>query len=122
MNIILVFYTRTESDEELFLSAHVDEQGARLAAEADANEQGYPVKVSRPRRPSLGARGVMRWGIDDGRRNPNISGGKENPHILTDWTDPEDSASYSLSSVPLHGAEGISAEMFDAVLRLAAAR
>lgn len=116
MNIVLVFYTRPESDEELFLSAHLHEKGARDAAEADARDQGFKL-IRTPQRPNIG-RG-WRWGAADGRKNPNVSGdGTENPDILTDWSDPDESGGYYLTRVPLHGAQHIVNDIQHQCLRL----
>lgn len=99
MTIYLVFYTKAEDDEEMFLSAHVDEAGAQQAAWDDAKEQGFITD-------NVSGAGNWRWGVAD-RRNPDVSGdGLENSDILSDWDgDLADAGQYQIHAVPLHGAE-----------------
>ena len=113
MNIYLVFYTRPEAEDESFLSAHATFESARKAAETDATDAGQTLAKKLPKRPSLGKPDEWRWGIADGRKNPSICGdGQENPNILTDWTDMDDSGRYEITTVPLLGAATILIDRF----------
>lgn len=102
--IYLVFYLRPETEDELFLSAHATIESARRAAEADARDQGHKPRVPRWTPGSTRIPNGWRWGLGpDGPRNPSVAGdGKENPDVLTDWTDMDDSGQYQIISAPLH--------------------
>lgn len=92
MNIYLVFYTPSDSDQELFLSAHATVESAKAAAEADAVDQGWEG-----------------WNWGDGAPDGNLPNGHvRDPRIFTDWGDLDDSGYYQFTEVPLHGVERFS--------------
>lgn len=98
--IWLVFYTKAEDDEEMFLSAHETRASAVQGAETDAKDNDGED-----------------WTWGDGQHHANLPKGfTRSTNILTDWSKVDDYevGSYTLYEVPLHPPttqEGVKAAM-----------